>query len=473
MSASNSGGADPGAYEARTAVIGRRRGSMRSRSLRGVVMALGVAALAVLSGTAVARQASLGAFVAGIALAATFPEAFITVAIGWIAICRPGAELVKAHVGGNTVTEVDVMVVFALISSLSWVLRERPCFPWPRRALLTLLWPTILGVRALLPALGLNTLHGSTLVDLRLVEAYVLLVPVVVLERRRGPRRLVEILMVIGIVASLVAVAALVGVRLGLLAPHEWSIVNVSASAAGDIRPGGELVVCIAAVLVILGTGFQSRRGRIVAAAAIMAELVLSKTLSLVLAIGVGSTSALMFGWRQVKPAVRRTMVAVTIVVVGLGLGVLDPGGRYDLGARVDQTSGQYRESELKLVSETLAAGPMIATVGAGVGTMFSFGGPYVDQVKRDTHSVYSNVALKTGLLGLIAFLAPFVVGALRALRSGAPIGRAIAAALVAVATLSLTVPFAWTVPGLSAALVLLVAALSLPTRSGAVEVRR
>lgn len=424
-----------------------------------VAISVGLGAIALLLGAATARQGAVALIAFGVAVACVFPEACILCAIAWIALCRPGQELVRTRVAGNVVTEIDILVVLALVAAVAWVVREKPTFPWPRTALLAFVWPAFFVVRALLPVLGPHTLLGPVAVDLRLVEAYVLVTPAIVIARRRGLRRLVQLLVVVGLLASLVAIAAWLGERAGALAPHEWSVVNISASAARDVRPGGELVVCIAAVLLLLGPFVQSAVPRALALALIVGELAVSKTLSMVLAVGVGSAAVLALGWRTLRPALRAGMVGVALVVLVLGLGVVDPGGRYDVRGRVDETSGQYRAAELDVVSATLGSAPLTAVMGAGVGTEFTFGDQYVHEVKRDTHSTYLNVAAKTGLAGLVLFILPFVVVGFGALRRGGAGGRAMTAALVAVAILSLSVPFSWTVPGLTAALVLLVAA--------------
>lgn len=429
----------------------------RGVHLQRVAVASAVA-LFVTLGVAVVQQPLLAVAVPALVVAAVAPRPTLYASLGWIMLCRPGQELVQVDLAGLALTEIEGLIVTALVASASLGVRS-PGFTLRRRwFVLALAWPAWLVVRSLLPSLGSQVATVSPIVDLRLLEAYALLVPLAVVSQLRGARGIVHLLLGTALVACAIALVTWVLFSQSYVPAGEWSVVHTSVTD-GDVRPGGELVIGIALVYVLLApaASLAGRRGLLVLC--MVAELAVSKTLSLVLAVGAAATVVWMTSWRTLRPAASGVVLLGLLLVVALGSGLIDPGGRYDVGERLGETSGQYRASEARTIGEVLLESPVTLLVGAGVGTEFAFSDPLVYEVKRDTHSVLLNVAAKSGLIGVGLFLFPFVWAGARAVRSGNQDGLALGGSLVAVFVISLTVPFWWTVAGMTAALALVVAA--------------
>lgn len=423
-------------------------------SLRDVaVVGLGAGAALVVGGLAT-KSPAVALLAATVVLTVALPWPVLWGGIGWVMLCRPGVELVHVAIGGFAVSEIDVLVGLSVLAGASIAVREPATrmvrVPW----VALLAWPIWFIARALLPDLG-AVVAGSPYVDLRLLEAYLLMVPLGVVLRRRPASHLVGLLVGVATAAGVVAIVASVMARAGLLGVGERSVVLISGSAAGDVRPGGELTVAIVGAMAVLGAGWLRSTRRLALICVLAVELYLSKTLSLVLAITSGVLATVATSWRTLRVSARFALVGLSVAAITLLSGAVNLGGRYDVAERVTETSGSYRLAEARTVTNILIQSPLAVAIGTGVGTQFVFADEVINEVKRDTHSVYVSVAAKTGLVGLALMLLPFVSSAIAALRRGGNLGRSVFGGFISVAVISISVPFAWTIPGLAAVLVL------------------
>ncbi|NKY39970.1 O-antigen ligase family protein, partial [Cellulomonas septica] len=411
------------------------------------------------------------ASLAAVALAVALPWPVLVTSLLWVLLVRPGAEPVTLELGGITATDVDAAIVLATVAAAAVVVLPRrrttdllddaadrsPSVLTTADWLWVLAWPAWFVARAALPDVGTAAVGAAPLVDLRLLEAFLLLLPLAVVATRRGALVVVRGLIGVAALASVIAVLGAVALRSGVLPPMELPVVNLSGAAARDVRPGAEIVVVISAVVLLLSRTVAGRL-RPLLLGLLGIELLVSQTLSMVLAIAAGVGATLLAAWRRVSTGVRLGAAVLLLASLALVSGVLDPGGRYDLAQRSEQVSGQYRLSEVRTMTEAITETPLTALVGPGVGTELAFAGELVNSVKRDSHNVFLTIMLKSGLVGLVLFVAPLARVAVRAARRGGEVGRALGGAAVAVLVVSLTVPWWWTVNGMVAVLALYVA---------------
>ncbi|QHT56882.1 hypothetical protein GXP71_12890 [Cellulomonas sp. H30R-01] len=426
--------------------------------------------VALVVGAVAVRSPLLGGILAALALTVAFPWPVLVASLGWVLLVRPGAELVNVELGGLVLTDVDAAVLLTVVAALvvavwpdgrprtlTGTVDVAPTVLTSADWLWVLAWPVWLVARAALPEVGTAAVGSAALVDLRLLEAFLLLVPLAVVVRRRGALVVVRGLVALAALASVIAAVGAVALRSGMVGPGELPVVNLSGAAARDVRPGAEIVVVMAAVVLLLSRRVAGR-ARPALVALLGLELFVSQTLSMILAVAAGVGATLLAGWNKASLGVRLGAAVLLLVALALVSGVLDPGGRYDLAQRSEQVSGQYRLSEIQTMTAAITETPLTTLVGPGVGTELAFAGEFVNSVKRDSHDVYLTIALKTGLVGVVLFVVPLLRAALRAFRRGGEVGRALAGACVAVLVVSLTVPWWWTVNGMGAVLALYVA---------------
>ncbi|MCD9154520.1 hypothetical protein [Aeromicrobium duanguangcaii] len=384
---------------------------------------------------------------AGLLCAVLAPRPTIAVAVAWIVLCRVGGELVSTQVAGATVTEIDGLIVLASVSGL--VLRaRRGRLEHHGSLLLLMLWPTWFVVRTLVGPDAEGFIQVAPLVDLRYVAAFAI-APAVreALLRTPNPQRvLVSAICWLAYIACALAIAGRLLLELGLLEPGRYSLFLVGVDATKEIRPGGEILIPVVLVFALRGDAVPVLGRRWIPFALVASEIVLSQTLSLLIASVVGVAFAAGIAGRGTTLLSRLGAVLALVVGVVLALGVVDAGGRFNLSERVGQESAQYRFHEIDVISDRLRDDPTAMLIGAGGGTMIQFDG--IGEVKRDSHNVYASIAWKTGLVGLALFLLPFLAAAARARRRGR-LGGSVMGGFAAIGVLSFTVPFAWTASGL------------------------
>lgn len=407
------------------------------------------------------RQPTLGlAMLAGVAVLGvgiTAPVAVVTASVAWIILVRPGAELLHLQLGPIQITEVELLATSSVIFSVVILLSDKQA-PWKldkTSIYLLLLWPTIAVIRACFPTAGDTAFSSSAIVDLRLVGAYAIVIPIYALLRTQGVRFLINLILAIALIASLISVVAWALRASGLLANGEFAFVHVSGSSAADIRPGGEITVVFAALILITMWSSLGSRLRLALALAIPVEMLLSQTISMLIAIGAGLAFSGIIVHRNGNALLRILSVAGVAVILLLGSGVLGAGSRFDFTTRVDDSSSAYRLDELDQFLPAVTETPATLLLGTGVGTSFVlYSGVSSTEVKRDSHSVPLAVALKTGILGLALFLLPWILIVARGIAARRRYEVGAATCTVGLLVVSLTVPWWWTFDGMVAALV-------------------
>ena len=217
-------------------------------------------------------------------------------------------------------------------------------------------------------------------------------------------------------------------------------------------------MVVILAVLVFLRKAPLALGSRVLSWGLIFGEVLVSQTLSIAIAIAVGVAVGNLLNWRALTFTSKSIAVSAALAIGLVTLGGAATGTRFDLSDRISSASAQYRLDEAVIVQSVLEGGPVVSLIGTGPGSLITVTNLYshLDEVKRDTHNVYNNVALKTGIVGLVLFILPAFLALRRLAKSQAPTGRALAGALSAVCFVSITVPFLWTAAGVAALLLLL-----------------
>ncbi|BCW79806.1 hypothetical protein NicSoilC5_18250 [Arthrobacter sp. NicSoilC5] len=189
----------------------------------------------------------------------------------------------------------------------------------------------------------------------------------------------------------------------------------------------------------------------------LVGEILASQTLSIVIAAAAGALIALLLNWRALT-SLKRTLVTVALIAGAIaalggqqttGLANADTTARFNVAERLGQSSVQYRVVEADTLDRIYNQDPLVVLIGTGPGSSVSFNDSAIHQVKNLTHNAYNNIILKSGYLGLICFVSGFFILSLRLLSTRERLRRSLVASLVAVAVLSVTVPFVSTVTGL------------------------
>jgi hypothetical protein len=389
---------------------------------------------------------------------ASAPRATLFLLLGWAMLCRPSMELLQFEVAGLSVSELDFIPVLALAAALLLPSRENALswhVPWHVIAII-LVWPMWYALRFALPKFG-DTPFESPLVDARSILNYAVIVSLIILLRKQGWRVGYHLLAYVGYAACSIAIVAWLILAVGLVGPGSAHVVYFKA--LNDVRPGAELVVMILIVLLVAGVAPLPFRKRWLGWTLVVAEVLVSQTLSILLAVAVGVVVYIALRWRQMSPRLRKVILLTGVSTIAIGsvaAFLLD--SRFDLISRLGEQSAEYRYNEIWAVLHVLTSDPFAAIFGAGPGSRIEVPNPYTHMidVKRDAHNVFAAVGLKTGVLGLAAFLLPFVAAAIHLLRNPTRQSHGLQGALIAVLVVSLTVPFVWTSQGTTALLLFL-----------------
>lgn len=391
-------------------------------------------------------------------IAFIFPTVTVVCAISLTLLLKPGVRIFEISIGGVSVTEVDGLILIGLLACCRIPKKAPPIHQrskaaswWPLLA-----WPLWMVVRSLLPRVG-DVLFGSPLVDLRILSAFVVLIPLWVVASRRGGEILLGIAAYSAYAACFTAVTAWGFARLGILAPGEYWFVTLSGGAANDVRPGGEILIPILAVLLVFNAGPLLLNSRILSGGLLIGEILVSQTLSILVAVVVGLVLGLILNWRYL-PSIKRILICACLTgcaVMALGIqgpstvSNADATARFNLVARIGQSSAQYRVIEANTLERIYRADPMVAVIGTGPGSSVSFNDTAVHEVKNLTHNLYNNIIFKSGAVGLLAFIGGYFLISIRLLSRPGQLRRSLVASLGALSVVNFTVPFASTVPGL------------------------
>lgn len=384
-----------------------------------------------------------------VVIAVVLPTTVASLSLAWVLVCRPSQELLHFSVAGVNLTEVDLLIVLATISSFA--IPRREVGPAPRRlwhlALGLLAWPAWLTIRLALPTLA-PVLSGSSAVDIRLITAYLAFVPILVLIVRRGGRFGLRLLAYASYISCAIAIAGWLALASHLTRPFQSAVVNVLELTT--VRPGGELLVVLVGVLAFAGHAPTLFGTRWIPAVLILGELAVSQTLSMVIAIAAGSVLAWATTWRLRSLGSKTLIVICALLVAAIPLSGALSDSRFNLDRRLGEDSAGYREAELTAIEDVLESAPERMFLGEGPGSLIAVPNPYtgLTDVKRDSHNVYAAVALKGGIVGVVLYALPYLALMVALLRSRRAFGRASGAALGAALIVGITVPFAWTMAG-------------------------
>lgn len=437
-----------------------RTGRSRLVVLAAVVVVVAVAGITVTSSpvVAVGIVALTGAILA--------PKPVFALSLFWVFLVRPGYEMLDVKVGGVAVTEVDLLPVLALVAVLA-MSRDADSSDSRVRlstVALVLALPAWLIVRFLVvPPSGF--LHVSPVVDYRNITMFSVVAPLWLYVNKRGFAALFRLLMACAYLSCGIAIVAW-----GLLMTHVVAPANttfVYFHAVNDVRPGAELLVLVLAVALLVNKAPLLLGNRLISFGIVAAEFAVSQTLSMVIAAVVGLVFfTVLFRGRRSAGRVLAVLVILGLFG-GVAVGGVAAGSRFDLGERLGESSAEYRASEFTQLTAAVTQSPATLVLGAGPGSALAVKNVYsgVVEIKRDTHNTYGNITLKGGLIALALFLLPIAVGLRRLIKTRDESDLALAASLVAVAVLTVTVPFVWTAAGLSALVALLFGALQ-PARS-------
>jgi hypothetical protein len=394
------------------------------------------------------------------------PRLTFAVSILWIILCRPGVELVQMSIGSYHFTEVDLLPILALVAALMIPKAENlPGYQIDFGAwFLLLCWPLWFATRFALPTIG-NVAVTSAAVDARNGTMYVVLIPIAAYVIRRGPESAVRLLAYGGYLACMIAIVAWVLLMTRTLKPALTAFVYFYAW--NDVRPGGEILVVMLAVLFLLGRAPLLLGSRVLSFILIGGELLVSQTLSMVVAIVLGVVAATIFQWRKISFSRKALASLIAVLFFAIAIGGIAPGSRFDLSARYDEASAEYRATEFDEVRTALMSSPLSIAVGNGPGASLPVLDVYTHQyqLKRDTHDTFANIALKSGIFGLFLYLLPLGYAIMRLLQAGGRDERTLAAVVVSIILLSVTVPFTWTASGLTALMLLVVASVTVTSQ--------
>jgi O-antigen ligase len=401
----------------------------------------------------------LAALAIGFLLVVFMPTTAVMVSVSWILLVRPNAKLFQSTIAGFNVTEVDVLILLALVAG-SRIPRRSDTFE--TRSLFSdwiplLAWPIWMLLRALIPQIG-SVLFGSPLVDLRILSSFLLIFPLWAIASRLGGDALLKLICYSAYAACAIAVVAWLMVRLNLVQSGSYPLVNLASGAAQDVRPGGEVLIPILAVLLVFNQAPLLLQSRWLSFLLLFGEILVSQTLSIVIASAAGVALALVMNWRHTSWAKRSLIMAFLVgsaftAVSGAGVSSssdADVSSRFNLAQRIGQTSAQYRVAEFETLAGVFRDDPLVLAIGTGPGSLVAFNNGLMHEVKNLTHNVYNNLILKTGLVGLVLFTGGFLLTFLRHWGKSGVLVRALAGSFGAIGVLSMTVPFASTVSGLA-----------------------
>ncbi|MET3175519.1 UNVERIFIED_ORG: hypothetical protein ABIB52_003386 [Arthrobacter sp. UYCu721] len=404
----------------------------------------------------------LAAMVIALVMAFVMPIPVTVLSMAWVFLVRPNTKLLNTAVAGFSISEVDLLLLLALVASCriprklgAPEIRSR-VGDWAP----ILAWPTWLLARAGLPQLG-NVLFASPLVDLRILTAFLAIIPLWVLASRRGGDALLKLICYSAYIACAIAVAAWSLLKLGLISAGSYPLVNIASGAAHDVRPGGEILIPVLALLLIFNKAPIVLGNKLASFALLIGEILVSQTLSIVIATAAGISVALLLNWNNVS-LIRRALIVFLLVGSAFsalagggasGTGDADINSRFNLSQRLGQTSAQYRVSETATLGGIYREEPLVLIIGTGPGSLISFNDGVVNEVKDLTHNVYNNLVLKSGILGAILFFGGLLACIARLIPRADVLGRSLAGSFAAIAVLSTTVPFASTITGLTAVL--------------------
>lgn len=421
-----------------------------------IVLGLGVTLLAALTDQVLAVGIGLLAVVTVL----VFPTAGVCVSLAWVLLVRPDAPVLQTTLLGLHMTEVDGAILLAAIASLRIAQRDHARAHKKERILILLMWPAWYLMRSLLPPSG-AVVFSSPLVDLHLLSAFILIIPLLVVKRRIDSHFLVKLLTYCAYLACAIAIVSWALYSLGTLSASVYPVVNVAAGRSLVARPGGEVLIPILAVLLALGKAPLIGKTRLLPVALLSGEILVSQTLSIALACVVGVGVAMLFNWRHTTIAVRALALISVVAISAIATGAIGVNTRFDLSQRIGEDSAQYRVTEMATVSRVIYNDVPVVLLGTGPGSLVTFEYSSVGTVKRDTHNVYMNIFLKTGAVGLAGFLFTFAWVFWKFAVAGSTLSRALLGGVLGIGFLSITVPFVWTVPGMTALLALAVIGLS------------
>lgn len=444
--------------------VGRRAlESMRVRQ-QAVLVAVAIVAVVALAGVTVTSSPFIAVAVVALAVAMFFPKPTFAVSLSWIFLVRPGFELLHMTIGGVVVTEIDLLPVLALAAVLAMPGNGK--VSGGRVAVgtvaLVLAMPAWLTLRFLvIPPSG--PLHVSPVVDYRNITMFCVVVPIWIYINKRGFAALFRLLMACAYLACGIAILAWVLLMSHLVEPANTTLVYFHA--INDVRPGGEVLVLVLAVALLVKRAPLLLGNRLLSIVVVAAEFAVSQTLSMVIAAVAGFMFFTVL-FRGPK-STGRVLAALVVLVLfgGVAVGGVAAGSRFDLGERLGESSAQYRATEFSQLTAAVTKSPATLLLGAGPGSALAVKNVYsgVVEIKRDTHNTYGNITLKGGLIALALFLLPPGIGLRRLLKTKNEDDLRLAASLIAVAVLTVTVPFVWTAAGLSALVALLFGALQPP----------
>lgn len=420
------------------------------------------AAIACLISFIAVQNNAIGLGIVAASLAYAFPTPVFKLSMLWVLLCRPGLEVFQASIGPVNVTEVDLLPIVATFAALRVRTSEseQPTLSLASWTLI-LAWPAWFLIRFALPQADGAVLFGSVGVDFRSISMYLALIPLAIYIHRKGWLAGLKLLALGAYSACTIAIAAWALLATGLVAPGRATFVYFLA--LNDVRPGGELMIAVIAVLLLLGQAPLALGSRALSIFLIFTELLVSQTLSIVVAIAAGFMVTSLLRWRTLALGSKALSITAVLIFVVVAVGGVAEGSRFNLASRIGGDSAQYRVGELKVVVDALDESVLQSAIGAGAGSLIAVENLYTHQIeiKRDTHNVYASVALKTGIVGVVLFLLPAMVLVRRMVRTKSELGRALVGSLTTVLVLSATVPFIWTPNGFAGLALLYLVAFS------------
>ncbi|WP_170837928.1 O-antigen ligase family protein [Arthrobacter crystallopoietes] len=218
-------------------------------------------------------------------------------------------------------------------------------------------------------------------------------------------------------------------------------------------------MIPVLAILLAFGKAPLLLNSKILSFALVILEILISQTLSIVLAAAVGIAFGLILNWRHTSLTLRALSLIAVLTTALLAGGAIGSESRFNLLARADEASANYRVTEMATVGRIVSEDPITMLIGSGPGSMVIFSGEDISEKKRDTHNVYVNILLKSGSIGILLFSIPYFTLCVRLYRTNHPLARSMIAVLAAIAFVSISVPFLWSSGGLLALLAIVTAA--------------
>jgi len=429
---------------------------IRSTTTAVLVLAAGAAALISAAST---KTPAFALLLIAVTVALMFPTLVIVASISWTILCRPGFEVLHVSVAGVSVSEMDVLLLLSLISAVRLSqLRGRQAIAFPHWCLI-LAWPVWMAIRAVIPQQG-DVIFASPFVDLHLAIFFLYAFPIFSVIRSRGAEWVICWLSALAYVVCVIAIVSYVGNLIGLVPLGQSSLVNLSPGPL-TARPGGELLIVLLGVRLVFSKGPLVLRSKVLSFSLLISELLISQTLTLVLGIAGGVVIVMLVGWKTLNLGSRLVLVLCLAGVTAVAAGAGGGDSRFNLIQRSGENSAQYRVSELKTVGQIIERSPFVLAIGTGPGSLVQFEGVAIQEIKRDTHSVFLTTTLKSGIVGTILFIAPFIAAAVVSIRSRRSGGHFELGVIAGFLIVNVAVPFLWTNSGLVAGIALIAAVLS------------